>query len=571
MILSKLAGQGAKRKPEGWPAVIIRVLSVATALYLIFAVLYYPEPILHRSITFGLFYSLIFLGYVTPGGKSVARIPVHDWLLAFLSLGVSVYIGLNIGRLTTRMVFYDPVLPMDMIFGALTLVLLFEGTRRVIGPWLPGLSLLALAYIFSGHLIPGRFGHRPFGAEYIVDGLFMTNYGVWGSVLGIAAGPIMIFLLFGTVFIETGAGGFLFDFVSRIAGKSRGGIAKVAIITSAMFGMVSGGSLANVTTTGAMTIPAMKKSGFSGEYAAGIESCASVGGIFMPPIMGSVAFIMSDVVGIPYAEIIQRAVLPAIIYFSALFFAVDIRSRRLGIKGAASQSKERIMPLLLKGYNFFIPLAYLVFRLISGRTSAAAGLETILLMLALSLFDKRKPFSFKMIIDSLASTAGKGTLIVSTMAMCGILVGVIDITGITAKFTSYLTHVSDISIILTLIVVMLVTIFLGLAMSITSTYLIVAVLGAPVLVSLGFEPLAVHMFILFFAAMATITPPVAITAYAAAAIAEVSPMKVGFLSMKAGMVAYILPFAFIATPALLLYGSFPEVAISFFIALAGTF
>jgi TRAP transporter 4TM/12TM fusion protein len=319
-----------------------------------------------------------------------------------------------------------------------------------------------------------------------------------------------------------------------------------------------------------MTIPAMKKSGFSKEYAASIESCASVGGIFMPPIMGSVAFIMSDVVGIPYAEMIRHAVLPAIVYFAALFFAVDFRARKQGIKGSPVKIKEKFHSLALRGYNFFIPLAYLIFRLMSGRTAAKSGLETILLMLVLGLFNRRKKLNFKTIIESLITAVDRGLLIVSTMAMCGVLIGVINLTGITGKFSSYLIYVSDISVILTLVTVMVVTLFLGLAMGISSTYLIVAVLGGPILIGLGFEPLAVHMFILFFAAMATITPPVAITSYAAASIAGAPPMKVGFLSMKVGMVAYILPFVFIFKPALLLYGSLIEIVLSFVIALTGT-
>jgi len=565
-----LSGQGEKRNLAGIPKIIRDVMSVIAALYLVFAVLLYPEPILHRSIAFGLFYFVLFVSFSSPGVKRHDRVPVYDWILAGLSLSVSLYIGLSFRRIMDRMVFVDSVSTVDIMFCAIAIILLIEGTRRIIGPWLPGLSIIALAYIIFGHYIPGRFGHLQFNIDFIVDGLFLSNHGIWGSTMGIATGKIMIFLLFGTIFIFTGAGDFLFDFVSKIAGKSKGGVAKIAILASAMFGMVSGGALTNVTTTGSMTIPAMKKSGFSKEYSASVESCASVGGIFMPPIMGSVAFIMSDVIGIPYVEIVQRAILPAIVYFSALFFAVDFRARKKNILGKNISTKESLWSLLLRGYNFFLPLGFLVFRLMSGRTAAKAGLETIVLMLILSLFNRKKPLTFKLIINSLITSVNRGLLIVSTMAMCGVLIGVINLTGITAKFSSYLLYISDISVILTLITIMLVTLFLGLAMSISSTYLIVAVLGAPILISLGFEQLSVHMFILFFATMATITPPVAITSFAAATIAGAPPMKVSFLSMKVGMVAYILPFVFIFSPAILLYGSLIDIAISFILAIIGT-
>jgi TRAP transporter 4TM/12TM fusion protein len=319
-----------------------------------------------------------------------------------------------------------------------------------------------------------------------------------------------------------------------------------------------------------MTIPAMKKSGFESDYAACVESCASVGGIFMPPIMGSVAFIMSDVVGIPYFEVVKRAILPAIVYFTALFFAVDFKARKSNICGASNVTSEKFISLLLRGYNFFIPLAYLIFRLMQGRTAAKAGLETIAIMIILGLFNRKKRITFRIIFDSLKTAVNRGVLIVSTMALCGILIGTINLTGLTSKFNSYMMYIADFSQVVTLVVVMVVTLFLGLAINISSSYLIAAILGAPILISSGYEPLGVHMFILFFAAMATITPPVAITSYAAASIAGAPPMKVGFMSMKVGMVAYILPFVFIFKPALLLYGTFPEIIFAFLTAVIGT-
>lgn len=569
-MLKYLTSSGAKRNLVGLVSKCRDILSALAGLYLVFAVLFYPEPILHKSIAFGLFYSIIFISYSSPGIGVTTKIPFYDWILSGASLSVSVYIGINLNRLVERLVFSDPVFTLDIIFGAITILLLFEGTRRILGPWLPGLSLLALIYMIFGHNIPGRFGHLEYDIEHIIDGYFLSGYGIWGSTMGIATGKIMIFLLFGSLFRYTGASDFLFDFVSKIAGKTKGGIAKVAIITSAMFGMVSGGPLTNVTTTGAMTIPAMKKSGYKSDYAACIESCASVGGIFMPPIMGSVAFIMSDVVGIAYFEVIKRAAIPAIIYFAALFFAVDFKARKEGVGGIAIQIKESFLSLFLRGYNFFIPLIYLITRLMMGRTASFAGVETIAIMIVLGLLNKKNRLTVKKIYDSLKDAVGKGVLIVSTMAMCGILVGTIDITGLAAKLNSYLFSVADFSIIAAVILVMIITMFLGLAMNISSSYLIAAVLGGPILINAGFEPLGVHMFILFFAAMATITPPVAITSYAAATIAGAKPMKVGFLAMKVGLVAYILPFAFIFKPAILLYGGFFGVVFATTTALAGT-
>jgi TRAP transporter 4TM/12TM fusion protein len=335
--------------------------------------------------------------------------------------------------------------------------------------------------------------------------------------------------------------------------------------------MISGGPLSNVSTTGTLTIPAMKKKGYSPEFAAATESCASVGGIFMPPIMGSVVFIMSEVVGIPYASIAKRALLPAIIYFSAIFFVIDARSRKLSMEGISLEDKKPLLLLIRKGANFFIPLAYLVIRLLSGISPARVGLESILVILITSVFMKKSMLKIKIIFETLKSAINRGIMIISTMASCGILIGIINITGITAKFSSFLMSMVDLSVFLTLILVMLITLFLGLAMNITSSYLITAVICAPILIRYGFEPLSVHMFILFFSTMATITPPVALTAFTAATIAETSPMKVAFQAIKIGFVAYILPFVFVFNPAMLLSGTAFQISFSFASAFLGVY
>ncbi|HPQ48265.1 MAG TPA: TRAP transporter large permease subunit, partial [Clostridia bacterium] len=266
-MLKYITGTGNKRDLGPKTRLLKDLIAAGAALYLIFAVLFYPNPLLHRSIAFGLFYSVIFISYTTPGAKSIKKVPFYDWILAAASIGVSLHIALNIERLTIRMVYIDPLTFGDYLFGMLTLFLLIEGTRRVTGPWLSGIGLVALLYLFFGNIIPGKFGHLGFSMMNITESIFLSGFGVFGSTMGIATGNVMVFLMFGVVFKNTGAGDFLFDFVNKITGRTTGGVAKMAIASSALFGMVSGGALANVTTTGAMTIPAMKKSGYEGEYA----------------------------------------------------------------------------------------------------------------------------------------------------------------------------------------------------------------------------------------------------------------------------------------------------------------
>ncbi|MDP3385831.1 MAG: TRAP transporter fused permease subunit [Eubacteriales bacterium] len=566
-----LFSKGDKRNLTSGYRLIQGFLIGLTALYIVLASFIYPEPLLHRSLSFGLFFAIIFLSYTSPGSHSKDSVPFYDICLALLALSVSAYFAVNIDRIINRFVFVTPLLPIDLFFGILTILLLLEGTRRVIGPWLTMISLFSILYMLSGHLIPGRFGHNGFTFSQTIEGLFMTNYAIWGSTIGTATGHVIIILMFGAFFVRSGAGDFLFDFASSVAGSTKGGLAKVAIITSALFGMISGGPVSNVSTTGSVTIPAMKKRGYSGEFAAAVECCASIGGVFTPPIMGSIAFIMSDVVGIPYREVAKGALMPAILYFSALFFTISIKSDKLNLPGLPLEDRKPLLPLLKSGYNFFIPLGFLIFRMMSGVSIAMVGIQSILIVLVLTLFNKRHRLTPRKFYGAVRSAVEKGLVLVATMGTCGIFIGVIHITGISSKFSSFLMDLTSFSIILTLVFVMLITVFIGTSTSGSSAYLLTAVICAPVLIRFGFEPLSVHMFILYYATTATITPPVAITAFTAATIADVSSLKVSILAIKIGLVAYILPYVFIFNPSILMANSNLQSAITFVFAFIGIY
>lgn len=554
-MLEYLVASGKRRKLTGPVERIHNFAATVTMVYIIISVFLYPEALLYRGVCFGLFFFSIFIAYTAPGTDTRGRVPAYDFLLAGASLSVGLYMWISIDRIIGRQVFVSEVYALDVVFGILTILLLLEGSRRILGPWLPALSILALLYMFFGDLIPGRFGHQGFTLKYVIDGLFLSSYGIWGSTMGIAVSQVMVFLLFGAFFLRSGAGDFLFDFAATIAGSSTGGVAKIAVITSALFGMISGGPVSNVTTTGALTIPAMKKRGYTPVFSATVESCASIGGIFMPPIMGSIVFIMAEVVGVPYGDVVRRAFIPAILYFVAIFFIVDIRSRKLGIGGFTELERKPLLSVLRRGLGFFIPLVYLTVRLFSGSYPARVAMEAIAVIFIVSLIQRKDMLRLSALTDTMVTAVHRGRMVVSTMAACGILVGVVTITGITSKFSSFLMAMTDYSSMTTLLVVMLITLFLGLAMNGTSSYLITAVICAPILIRQGYEPLGVHMFILFFASMSSITPPVALTSFTAASMAEADPMKVSIQTMKMGFVAYLLPFTFIYNPAILLYGS----------------
>ena len=561
-----LWGEGNKRKLTGFPATLYKTIAFFTAIYIFWAIIYYPQPILHRSLSFGLFLALTFMTYTMPGTNTRNRIPWYDWFLAFLSVAVSIYIYLNLERVINRLVFVDPVFLWDMIMGIITVLLLLEGTRRVIGPWLSFLSIISLVYLWAGPFIPGKFGHKGFSSAHAIEELFLTTDGIWGNIMGVATNEVILFVIFGAFLLFSGAVAFLFDFAAAIAGWSRGGLAKVAILASGLFGMISGSPVANASTVGVITIPMMKKSGYPGDFAASVETCASAGGILMPPVMGSVAFVMAEVIGIPYVKVATAAFLPAVLYFLALYFSIDFRARKIGLQGLPKNEIPPLRNTIKQGLPFFIPILYLIFRLtLTGATISRVGLESICLIIVISIFNKKSRMNLKMIFEALADGTEKGIMIVTTMASCGIMIGVFNLTGIGGKFSSVLMSLSDSSLIITLLLVMLLAMFLGLAMNISTAYLLTAVVAAPVLINLGVTVLAAHMFILFYAAMATITPPVAITAFAAASIAGEPPMKVGFMAMRMAIIAYVLPFIFVYWPALLMQAPFYEIIIALFL------
>lgn len=561
-------GEGEKRNLSGFSAFIYKMTAILTAIYIFWSIFGYPQPILHRSICFGLFFALTFLAYTMPGTNTKSKVPWYDWIFAILSLIVSGYIYLNLDRLINRFAFVDKVSTYDMIFGLITIVILLEATRRVIGPWLSLLSIISISYLFLGPFISGKFGHRGFPVYHMIEELFLTTDGIWGWTLGVATNQVILFVIFGAFLLCTGAGAFLFDFAAAIAGWRRGGLAKVAVLASGFFGMISGSSVANAATIGVITIPMMKDSGYSGEFAASVETCSSAGGLLMPPVMGSVAFVMAEVIGVPYTKVALAALLPAVLYFLAIYFTIDIRARKMGLKGLEKSQIPPLLSTLKRGLPFFLPIFYLIFRLsFTGISISRVGLESIFLIVLVSIFNKENRMTLKVFFNALVDGITKGMMIVTTMATCGIMIGVFNLTGVGAKFSSALMSMSVQSLFWTLVLVMLLAMFLGLAMNISTSYLLAAVVAAPVLIKLGVPVMAAHMFILFYAAMATITPPVALTAFAAASIADAPPMRVGFLSMRMALIAYVLPFIFVYWPALLLEAPIFQIFFAFILGI----
>jgi len=535
---------------------VLSTLTILFALYLITSLLWsYPFLIRYRGIFTSFTVFLIMIFYTFPGEKpNKAR--VLDYILALLSLSVGIYIFLNTQRLAFRVQFFDQIYLADKIFGIIMILLILEATRRVIGRILTLIAVIMLLYPFLSQYIPGMFHHRAVDFSFFIEHMFMTTNGIFGTPIGIVSSYVFMFVLFGAFLRATGAGDFFFDLARSIAGHTRGGLAKTAVIASALFGTISGSPVSNVTTTGAFTIPMMKRLGYPPHFAGAVETAASCGGTILPPVMGAVAFVMAEVIGVYYYQVAIAAVIPALLYYLAVFYGVDAEAIKQNLKGVSKSELPPIGPTLVAGLKYLIPLAWLIFRLLRGYSPTRIAFEAVLLMLILGLVrrDSRYPITAKQVLKALEDTINILLPVAIACAAAGIIVGVISLTGIGGKLTSLILTLAGGNLFAALILIMLITLILGMGMSITPSYILSATLAGPALIKAGVVPMAAHLFIVYFAAMATMTPPVCLSAYAAAGIAESDPMKVGYTAVRLGIVAFIIPYVFIYQPELILAG-----------------
>jgi len=553
----KILEKGAKRKLTGNISKFISVACIVLALYQLYSIVYaFPTVVVYRGIHVTVLVALTFFIYTTPEGKKDKRLKTFDIICACLSLIVGLYIIVNGERWAFRRVFLDPLTLGDKILGIIMVLLVLEAIRRVVGYPLLVLSILFFIYPFVGQYIPGLFGHRGFAFNKVLEMTFMTTNGILGMPVGISSTYVFMFSLFGEILNASGAGDIFFDLARSIAGSARGGLAKTAVVASALFGSISGSPISNVATTGSFTIPMMKKSGYPAHFAGAVETAASCGGTIAPPVMGAVAFVMAEIMGVTYAKVMVIAFIPAILYFCSVFLGVDSAALKLNLKGIPRNELPPFGKTLIKGLRFIIPLIWLVFRILAGFTANRAAFESTLLLIIFSYFtkDKSQWMSIGKILKALEGSVKTVLTIAIACAAAGIIVGMISLTGVGAKFTSLVLALAHGQLFLALILTMIVTIILGMGMNITPTYILAASLAAPALIKAGIVPMAAHLFIMYFAAMATMTPPVAMAAYTAASIADADPLKVGFTAVRLGIVAYIIPFVFVYRPELLLHG-----------------
>ena len=554
---------GGYKKLDGWRLQLFIGIGCAMSLYQIWSVLYGKlDPMNQMAVHLAFILFLTF--YMYEFSIKVVPHTIHlmfDRVCMALSAGCGVYYMMHAERLSTRIIGVDQLSTLDAVFGTLFVLLCIEAARRTIGVTIIGVAVVFIAYALFGHLLPGIWYHREMAFLEVLDQLAFSYNGLWGSPIAVAASFVFMFVLFGCFLQRSGASQFFFELSLALAGRTRGGAAKIAIIASAFTGMISGSPTANVVTTGAFTIPMSKKVGYSPRFAAAIEACASTGGSLLPPVMGSSAFLMAAVTNMPYSMIAIAAILPAILFYFSLFCMVHFEAIRLDLPRADAKDIPRLMDVLKKGWFYFIPLIILIVFLLRGMSPSRTGIYGIIAIVVVSWMSKTTKMNFRSIIQALADGARSAIPISTACGVAGLVIAGIMSTGLGGKLNSIILSLTAGHLFPSLLLIMMMCIILGMGMPVAAAYVLTAMLAAPTLIELGVSVMAAHLFIVYFSIISAITPPVAVAAFAAAGIANEKPNRVGWEAVRLGIVSFIIPFIFVFQPALLMEGTVLETII----------
>jgi TRAP transporter 4TM/12TM fusion protein len=446
----------------------------------------------------------------------------------------------------------------DIVLGFIMIILVLDMTRRIMGWALPIITLIFIAYGFLGSYIHLPYiGHSGMDISRFISYEYLSTEGLFTVPLGVSATFIAVFVIFAAFLVNSGVGDFFMEAATAIAGDKTGGPAKVAVVSSALMGSVSGSAVGNVVTTGSITIPLMKRMGYPAVLAAGIEGTASTGGQIMPPLMGAAAFIIASYIGKPYLIVCIAAFIPAVLSFLSVFIMVHFEAERYDIKGLPKEGLPKLLPVLKKRGHLVLPIIVLVFMLVIGATAMKAGFYSIISVILISSLQKDTRMGIKEILLAMENGAKAVLPIAAACACSGIVVGVLTLTGLGLKMSYLLVQIAHGSLPALLLLAMLASILLGMGITTTAAYLLVAIIIAPVLIQMGVSELAAHMFVFYYAVISTITPPVALAAYAAAGIAETDPFKTALVGFRVGIAKFVVPFYIIYTPEIMLLSGKP--------------
>ena len=527
-----------------------------------------PEALLHRSIHLMFTMVLIFFLYPFSKEKGAYISRLGDFVLLGISLGGILYLFFNYEYFITRYPYVHPLSAADMAIGILFVLALLEAARRSIGLAMPITAIAFLIYAYVGPYLPGLLRHAGFNTEVIVDQLYMTTEGIFGIPLGVSATYVILFVIFGVFLEKSGTGQFFMELAAATTGKAAGGPGKIAVVSSGLFGTISGSAVANVMVTGQFTIPMMKRTGFQPHFAGAVEATASTGGQIMPPVMGAAAFVMAEFMGIPYLTVCKHAIIPAILYYLSVFMAVHFEALRTDLRGMLEAPPPLAAVLLSRGHLLF-PVVVMLYILFEGYTPMYACIFSIIAAILLANVKKETRMGLKKILNALEDGA-KGTLQVACACACaGIIIGIVNLTGLGLKFTGFVLYLAGESLAPALLFTMIAGIILGMGLPTTAAYIVMAALLVPGLVKLGIVPIAAHMFAFYYAIISAITPPVALAVYAGAGLAGSNIWKTGLAAVRIGAPGFIIPFMFAYEPSLLFVGSAWEILSSFISASIG--
>jgi len=557
-IMAKYDKESAFRKMTGPYQYVIAAIAILFSIFQLSTAIFIPLPTqIMRAAHLGFVLVLGFLLY--PATKKMSRQKMHwlDLVLAITGIVVTGYIIWNYKGLMTRAGAYTTL---DMVIGVIGILLVLEACRRVVGIPILCIACLFIAYAYLGKYMPGFLNHRGYSVNRIISHLYFTTEGIMGIPIGVSSTYIFLFILFGAFLDKTGIGKFFIDLANSIAGFAAGGPAKVAVLSSALMGTVSGSSVSNVVGTGSFTIPMMKSLGYKSDFAGAVEAAASTGGQLMPPIMGAAAFLMAETLGVTYVTVAKAAIVPAILYFTGIWIGVHLEAKRLGLKGLSRDELPRVWDVLKDRGHLFLPLAAIIYFLVSGSTPMKAALYGIVFSIVASMFKKSTRMNFKDFIEALEMGGRNIIGVAIACATAGIIVGIVTLTGLGLKMASGLISLSGGIMILTLFFTMISSLILGMGAPTTANYIITSTIAAPAIVKLGIPVLAAHLFTFYFGIVADITPPVALAAYAGSAISKGNPLKTGVNATKLAIAAFLVPYIFIYSPSLLLVDTtVPEV------------
>ncbi len=588
-VLEKVDKESTHRELGGWQRTAISVIALAFSCFHLYTGLFGSlDAHLQRAVHLAFALTLVYLLYPATKRMRRDRLNPLDLLFVALSLASLGYLVVHYRVLVTRAAILTPL---DIAVGVVGILLVFEAGRRIVGLPMVIIAGVFLLYARFGEWLPGVLAHRNVTVPQLVNHLFFTIEGMFGIPLGVSATFVFLFLIFAAFIEITGIGKLFIDIGNAIAGWASGGPAKVAVITSALEGMVEGSSVSNVVGSGSFTIPMMKKLGYKPEFAGAVEAAASTGGQIMPPIMGAAAFLMAEYLNVPYLDVAKAAAIPALLYFCGIFAGVHFEAKKLGLRGLSRKELPRFWKILLEEGELLLPLVGIVWLLISGFSLNkvalgatglaifAALIRPIVIMLVLlvsgrlvrpdvtpgrsrvvtagSLLRTWIPAGVRGVLGALEKGAKSALGVAVACALAGIIVGVVTKTGLGLKLASALVSFAGGNRLLTMFFTMLTSIILGMGVPTTANYIITSTIAAPALLTLGVIPMAAHLFVFYFGIIADLTPPVALAAYAGAAIARANPFKTGVTATRLAIGAFILPYIFVTAPQLLLVKAAP--------------